>query len=99
MEGNLIKDSGDLFLDGILLFDMIHPQHPDGAAGCLDDIQQSPDGGGLSRAVLADEAHDAAPGDSETDSVQGKAVVFLGQFLDLNGIFVKLLATILKRRD
>lgn len=78
VEGQLVKDRGNLFLNGVLVFDVIQPQHADCAAVGLDDVQQCPDGGCFAGPVLTDKAHDAALWHGKAHVIQSKAIVTLG---------------------
>ena len=88
MERYLVKYHGDALFDLRLVLSVVKAEQADLAGVDLRDMQQAADRRRFSRAVLSDEAHDAALRQVKADRVQHEAVIALGHAPDLDRVFV-----------
>src|SRR5699024_6543559 len=73
--------------DGLLIPQIVQPQHLDLPAVPADQVENALDGGGLARAVLPDQAHDGAAGHGEGHVVQLEGAVILGEMGHFQCVF------------
>ena len=79
VEVALVQHHAHLRLGLLLLGDVVIAHKSDGACVPADQIQDALDGGGFTRAVFSDEAHDGPAGELQIDVVQGKVAVGLAK--------------------
>ena len=88
MERQLVKDYRySLFYRSFVLY-MVKTEQAYLAAVDVRNMQQTADSCGLSSAILPDKAHDTALRHIKADIIQRKTVIFFGNAIDLDRVFV-----------